>query len=115
MTSLCVQGANGKQAIIRKITMDLICNQLKGKVVATAQRIQKKYEKKLERQRNGRKAVIDTSQARDLSAGSLRSELRVVNEKRWQKAEKKKEVARNKTVRIQKKAVAAQKVYVTTN
>ena len=49
--------------------MDLIVNQLKGKVLATSRRIQKKYELKLERQQHGRKATIDTEQAADVSAG----------------------------------------------
>lgn len=50
--------------------MDLIVNQLKGRVLATSQRIQKKYERKMERQRNGRKVTVDTTEAADCSVGS---------------------------------------------
>ena len=91
-TPICIQEANGKQTIIHKITMDLIVNQLRGRVLTTSQRIQKKYEKKSECQRNGRKTVIDVSQAADLSAGALRRELRLVNEKRVQKPRRKKKL-----------------------
>ena len=107
------QGATGKKAIIRAITMDLIVNQLKGKVLATSRRLQKKYERKEERRKNGRKARIESENAVDCSVGAIRRQLSEMNVKRVEKAKNKLRIAAEKTARIGRKAVEAKKVCVT--
>ena len=79
-------------------------------MLATAKRLQQKYEKKEERRKNGRKAAINTTTARDCSVGALRLELKALNEKRVQKAHKKARIAADKTARIARKAIKNQSV-----
>ena len=93
--------------------MDLIINQLKGKVLVTAKRLQRKYEKKEELRKNGLKARIDSGKAVDCSVGVIRRQLTDMNMTRVEKTQKKLWVAADKVARIGKKAVEVKKVCVT--
>ena len=79
-------------------------------MLATAKRLQEKYEKQEERRKNGRKAAIQSHNAVDCSVGALRRDLRHVNEKRVEKARNKERILADKKARICKKAIAQNRV-----
>ena len=79
-------------------------------MLATAKRLQEKYEKKEERRKNGRKAVIQSHNAVDCSVGALRRDLRHVNEKRVEKARNRERIIADKKARMCKKAITQKRV-----